>query len=525
MDGLRRRAGVRAAAGGGGGTPGGLVRPARTGAALLGGRRGRRRGSDGGRRSGVVVVVPGTRDVDRVSAALDEVGLAHVRLRADDGPSTRYRSFLEALLGRARVVVGTRSAAFAPVADLGLVVCWDDGDDLLAEPRAPYPHALAVLTARADLTGAGALVGGWARSTAAQQLVEDGWAKPVQAERPTVRQRAPLVDAPTEADLAREGPAGAARVPRPAWELARRALSAGPVLVQVPRAGYVPVTACARCRDRARCGHCRGPLRLGDDGPTPRCGWCGRVATDWRCAVCGETRLRAVRVGSTRTAEELGRAMPGVPVVVSGAAGPEGVVPSVGSEPRLVVATPGAEPVADGGYAGALLLDAAVTTGRPELWASEEALRRWLGAAALVRSAAEGGRVMLVGHGAPMPAQALVRWDPAGFAARELAERAELGFRPAVTMASVEGPAPAVSAFLGHVSLPAGAEILGPAPVETRAGEERAAAETDPTVRAVLRLDRRRGAELARALAQAAAVRSARKGAPVRVQVDPADLW
>jgi hypothetical protein len=59
-----------------------------------------------------------------------------------------------------------------------------------------------------------------------------------------------------------------------------------------------------------------------------------------------------VVTGAGRTAEELGRAFPGTPVVVSGGAA---VVETVPPAPALVVATPGAEPRADGGYAAAVL--------------------------------------------------------------------------------------------------------------------------------------------------------------------------
>ena len=51
-------------------------------------------------------------------------------------------------------MAGTRAAAFAPVHDLGLVALWDDGDDLYAEPRAPYPHTREVLLLRAHDVGA-----------------------------------------------------------------------------------------------------------------------------------------------------------------------------------------------------------------------------------------------------------------------------------------------------------------------------------------------------------------------------------
>ena len=465
---------------------------------------------------GVLVVLPTNRQVDDVVAALKDVlpDEPVARLVSDDGPSRRYRAFLRVLLGDVRVVVGTRAAAFAPVADLGLVVVFDDGDDRLAEPRAPYPHTRQVLALRAELEVAALLIGGFTRTVEAQLLVEQGWAHPVQGSRTVVRAAAPRVVAPTDVDLAREGPAAAARIPHPAWELASSALERGPVLVQVARGGYLPVVACARCREPARCSACHGPLRLDRPRTIPTCALCGRHAVDWRCATCGHTALRAVRVGSSRTAEELGRAFPSVPVVVSGATASHGVVETVDDKPRLVVATPGAEPTAEGGFAAALILDAAAATSRPELSASAEALRRWLGAAALVRGAAEGGTVMLLGQPAPVPAQAMVRWDPAGFAARELAERAELSFPPAVRMVSFQGTASAVRSMLDHLDRVDGLDVLGPVEVE------------DGEVRALLRVPRRLGADLARRVAQASAVRSARKeDGAVRVQVDPPDLW
>lgn len=472
----------------------------------------------GGRRA--VVVVPDGRDVARFSATLEAAGLAPTSLTAEQGPARRYRAFLTALLGRTQVVVGTRSAAFAPLPDLGLVVLWDDGDDLLREPRAPYPHALTVLTLRAEQVGAAALLGGHARSTAAHRLLLDGWARPVEADRAEVRARTPRVVVPTEVDLAREGPAAHARIPSAAWEVAQRGLRSGPVLVQVARAGYVPVTACARCRTRAGCEHCTGPLRITGPGAAPACTWCGRVAAGWTCPECGSRALRATRVGSGRTAEELGRAFAPVPVQVSGAVAAGGVLDVIEPGPRIVVATPGAEPRVAGGYAAALLLDGHLTGGPAGLWSGEEALRRWLGAAALVRPFAAGGRVVLLGSPPPGPAAALVRWDPAGFARRELDERAEVRLPPETTLASIEGEPGPVAAFLGHLPPPLLDDVLGPVPIP--------APEASGTgrVRALLRVDRARTGELTRELAVAAAARSARKEAgPVRVQVDPVDLW
>jgi primosomal protein N' (replication factor Y) (superfamily II helicase) len=486
---------------------------------------------------GVVIVVPDARDLARVDAALTAVNPGsepgHVCLTADLGPAERYRRWLAVLRGAVRVVAGTRAAMFAPVCHLGLVVLWDDGDDLHAEPRAPYPNAREVLALRAHQAKAAALIGGFARTAELTQLVAAGWAKPLAGRSEVLRRVAPRVRAaPDEAELARDAAAMTARLPSLALRTARTALagdtrnaggtrntgyvpnsSAGPVLVQVPRRGYLAAIACGRCRAQARCAVCGGPLQVGGSNEVPGCRWCGALAADWTCSRCGSDRLRALVTGAGRTAEELGRAFPGVPVRTSG--GPH-VLAEVPAEPALVIATPGAEPVAAGGYAAALLLDGWALLGRPSLRAAEETLRRWLNAAALVRP---GGSVVVLAEASFPAVQALVRWDPAGFAERELAERAELGFPPAVRMAAVTGAPAAVADFVGSTGLPDRAEVLGPVPAEPDGADH------EPQERALIRIPRTDGPALARALHAAQAARSARKdGAALRVQLDPAEV-
>jgi primosomal protein N' (replication factor Y) len=167
------------------------------------------------------------------------------------------------------------------------------------------------------------------------------------------------------------------------------------VLFQVPRRGYLAAVACERCHTPARCS-CGGPAELpGPDSPL-RCAWCGSAIAR-SCRRCGHQGLRALVTGAQRTAEELGRAFPGVPVLTSGGSQ---VLDRVGGDPAVVVATPGGEPVADGGYAGAILLDGWAMLGLASLRAAEEALRRWMNAAALVRPAGQGGNIVVVGDAA-----------------------------------------------------------------------------------------------------------------------------
>ncbi len=488
----------------------------------------------GGR--GVVIVLPDARDLELVGSALaatlPAAGQEHVCLTADLGPAERYRRWLAVRRGLVRVVAGTRAAMFAPVAELGLVVLWDDGDDLHAEPRAPYPHAREVLALRAHRTGAAALIGGYARTAELTQLVAGGWARPLAGRPEVLRQQAPRTRAaPDEAELARDAAAMTARLPSLALRTARTGIAGGPVLVQVPRRGYLTAIACGRCRAPARCGSCGGPLEIGGSHETPGCRWCGALAVEWACVRCGADQVRAVVTGATRTAEELGRAFPGVPVRTSGG---QHVLATVPAEPALVIATPGAEPVAAGGYAAALLLDGWALLGRPSLRAAEEALRRWLNAAALVRPS---GPVVVLAEVSQPAVQALIRWDPVSFAEQELAERTELGFPPAVRMASITGPPAAIADFVTATRLPAHAEVLGPVPVEdgARGGRgggqpprEQGGSGGDPppeASRALIRIGRGEGLALARALHAAQATRSARKyGGVIRVQLDPAEV-
>ncbi|MEV6769061.1 primosomal protein N' [Nocardia sp. NPDC051030] len=494
-----------------------------------------------------IVMVPDQRDLDRVLAeCVALVGESAVGLSAGLGPSARYRRWLAALRGTARVVVGTRSAVFVPVHDLGLIALWDDGDDTYAEPRSPYPHAREVAMLRAHETGAGFLAAGFARTAEVQAVVESGWAHDLLAERSVLREAMPRISAPGDNEVAmeRDPIARAVRIPGLAFLAARRALAAGEsVLVQVPRRGYIPALSCAKCRTPARCRHCNGPLALPENSSgarmtdstggfrsvsargtetahSPACRWCGIVEAAFRCGACGSRALRAVVIGAQRTAEELGRAFPGVPVRGSGGAS---ILDTVPEGPQVVVATIGAEPRVPGGYSVGLLLDGWALLGRADLRAAEDALRRWLSAAALVRPS---GQVIVMADPALPVVQALVRWDPVGHAQSELDERTEVRFPPAVRLAAIDGTTDSINELLIEAKLPDIVEVLGPVPLPPGARKPFSGGDSPAEVeRMILRVDRAHGAGLSRALAAAQAVRSTHKSdAPLRVQIDPIDI-
>lgn len=465
---------------------------------------------------GAIVIVPDTRDLARLQAACDRTlgEHAYVILTADIGPAARYRAFLAVLRGQVKVVIGTRAAAFAPVHNLGLVALWDDGDDLHAEPRAPYPHVREVLALRAAQTPAAFLLAAHARTCEAQQLLERGWVLPIALAARDQRRGAPAVRLAADSDFAleRDPMARAARLPREVFEVIRTGLAQGPVLVQVPRAGYLVLLVCDECREPVRCPHCHGTLRA--RGNHIGCRWCGRPVTCWLCPECGSRRWRAPVVGAMRTAEELGKAFPNTPVVWSAA---DKVVDHVDATPALVIATPGGEPTAESAYAAAVLLDAPLLLNRIEMRAAEEALRRWLNAIALVRPGADQGTVIGVGPTNARALQALVRQDPAGFAARELAERGQIGLPPAGKLITVEGRTSAVADFgalLDTGDLPV--QRLGPVELGPIPNSELILSRL--TLRAPVSAAR----PLVAAVKAAVGVRSARKSeGALRVRVDP----
>ncbi|MBF4616539.1 primosomal protein N' [Clavibacter sp. VKM Ac-2873] len=462
-----------------------------------------------------VLVVPDYRDQDQLEAALAAHAPDGSVLRTDarqSGPD-RYRSFLAGLGDAPRIVVGNRSAVYAPAPRLGLVAMWDEGDPLHAEPLSPYAHARDVALLRSRQQGTALVLLAHSRSTEVERLVAIGYLASVSP----AATRTPRV-IPTTSQTGDEGFARQARIPSGAWRAAKDAVEHGPVLIQVARPGYAPLVACRACRQAARCTVCTGPLGMSTATSTPTCGWCGHLAGDWRCANCGSDELRLVTIGAGRTAEELGRAFPGVQVVLADG---ERHVQEVDAESRLVVATRGAEPVAAGGYRAILLLDGERMLARESLRVGEDVLRQWSNAAAL---AAPRAPVMLVGVGGQV-ARALATWQQPRYAREELLERRALRFPPAVRAASVEGLPDAVGQAVERLGGIDGVDVLGPVPTE------------QGRVRAIVRLDYASGPDAAREL-RAAVVRNAssrrkpvagrtgfRPTVPLRVRFDDTGLF
>jgi len=425
-----------------------------------------------------ILVVPDYRDQAQLEVALNAILPAERVLRVDarQPNADRYRAHLACLDDTPRVIVGNRSAVYAPAKNLSLIALWNDGDPVLAEPLAPYAHSRDAALIRQEQQQCALVFLNHARTVEVERLVQLGWCT---ALAPAKRYLPKVI--PTAQQHAEDAVAAKARIPSSAWREARSALEHGPVLIQVARPGYAPRIVCDSCGVVARCARCNGPLGLKTSRAAPSCSWCGAIAARWRCAECAATRFRIQGQGATRTAEDLGRAFPGVPVIIADGERP---ILDVSARPALVIATRGAEPIAAGGYRAVVLLDGERMLARESLRVGEDCLRWWSNAIAL---AADGAPSILVGVGGPLGG-ALATWQLGEFARGELADRRRLRFPPAVRVATVSGDAESTQRALSSVAGLDGVDVLGP--TETEAGH----------VRAIVRFDYSRGAAVAAAL-------------------------
>ena len=434
-----------------------------------------------------ILVVPDFRDQNRLLTSLGALGLQHLvaSFNTEQTPSVRYAAYLKCLGKQPTIVIGSRAAIYAPVTNLGGIALWDDSDASLQEPTAPYLHTREIALLRQQQTECNLLLAGHSRTAEVQRLVELAY-----VEDATAPFAAPKL-AVSEPGL---------RVDSMSYQAARAAFQAGgAVLVQVANTGHSSGTYCADCGTRSQCGTCHGPLFIDDKGQ-PRCRWCSAINLAVKCHSCGGQKLRQGTAGSTRTAAELGKSFPGVAVTE---ATWSHRVEQLKAGKRLVVATPGAEPVIDGGYAAVILLDGQRLLSKDTIRATEQAVAAWSNAISLL---APGGTAVGVGLASPL-GQKLALWDQVGIAAQELEGRRELNFPPVFRLGTVTGPRQLVDqvvAQLAEIATKPGAiEVLGPLLLDAQPGKKPApglAALAEPNWRYLIRFEYGVGDKLAQEL-------------------------
>lgn len=459
------------------------------------------RGSLSGEKGqGILILLPDAKDVLELAAVCHE--FSPTTLMAELGPPERYQAFLSIIKGESRCVIGTRSAVFAPVANLSTIILWDDGNDNFADPHAPYWDAREVAALRSHETGCSLIVGAHSRSLVTQSWCDSGWTQEINPTDDARHKVFGKVRGMTPEDSERDPVK--ARIPHVAWQAVQKGIAHGPVLIQVSRRGYIPAFVCKECGERAVC-ECGGGVSITRQGSSQKmsCSRCG--ATTWRCN-CGGREVSALSIGAERTAEEIGRAFAGTPVLWSQA---ERLISELDDQPRIVVSTPGAEPTARGGYRAVIALDA--ITGAISLMAQESLIRRLFGAAVLASPEAE---IVIVAPSEDRAVQAVSRWDSSWAARRELLERGEAHLPPVYRAIRLDGPRTDVESVTEQISATPSLRILGP--VDSADGKK---------AHTFLLVARSEGSGLTRKLMDITRIRSADpKSKHVQVRIDPRDF-
>ena len=388
-----------------------------------------------------ILVVPDFRDQHLLLEAATELGVQGiVNYSTELAKSKRYASFLEALSAKPTIVIGSRAAVYAPSHDLGLIAIWDDGDTNHLESNSPYIHSRDVaLIRQSQLSNCDLLIAAHSRSAEVQRLVEIKY----------LFDDSEVFSRPNIA-VSQEG----LRIDGLAYKTIRDGLLRGPVLVQVGAKGNSVSVFCEKCSSRAICKECNGPLWIESSGK-PKCRWCNAFNLDFKCRDCGGQVLNRGQAGATRTAAELAKTFAPVRVIESTG---DVRIEKVDAKPALVIATAGAEPLAKGGYAAVILLDCQNLLARDNLRATEDAVRLWSNAFALL---ADDGRGVAVGIAGAF-GQKLAFWQQASLAAEELETRRELAFAPAVRLASVTATRDSLDAIKVAISSIDSVRVLGP---------------------------------------------------------------
>ena len=446
-------------------------------------------------KGGVLVVLPELREVLTLSEELSNLDADFVILDGSLPRSTRYENFLKVATGAAKLVIGTRSAIFAPVANLQTIVVFREGSESHYEKRSPGWNVRDVAILRSQLSAIDLTFAGFAPSSEVSLLIED--------EAIALRGKRAKVNAiaypQTHGEL----------LPDRIFTPIRDALTRGSVLFLVPRKGYSQAISCTSCRNISLCD-CGGRIYFGGPEKGYICSLCNLSTPEWSCKWCKKSAANLLGRGNLRFAQEIGRAFPGFPVLSSDATH---VVEQVENQRSIVLATAGMAPPVEGGYQAVVILEGDNLFSQLDLRAQERAREAIMQSASLL--SANGKALIVVDNAHPIVA-GLSRWNLSPLLTRELREREQTQLPPYVHAIVLEIASSESSTFLSGIRssisdsrLPSSTRILGPTALDSEFS------------RIILTVSRDQGQELFNFLVTYRKKRGLAKKSIPRMRIDP----
>ena len=444
----------------------------------------------------------------------DRIAVLHSGLTEAERRDERERI----VSGEASVVVGARSAVFAPVPRLGLICIDEEHDASYKQESDPRYDARTVAAKRAALEGAVAVYGSATpRPESWERLERLQLGARLRAPMPSVK----IVDLRREAGYPLSAPLLA--------ELGRISEHGGKAILLLNRRGLVPAIHCRACGVSRRCELCDVSLTLHKDERL-HCHHCGySEAVPEACPACGSSELARIGAGTQRLEAELEKRVPELERIrldADTASKPgalrEALDRFVASDRAVLVGT---QMVAKGhhfpGVSLAAVVDADTGLALPDFRADERTFQLVTQLAGRSGREAPGKVIVQTFQPDATPLRYAARHDVAGFLAEELSRRRELGYPPFRHLISIvaSGSDPeAPSRLLRELNAGlTGADLLGPAPLLRLRGRHRA--------QLVAKTDQPRAlASRAGQLLAAAAPAMRRAGVSAVVDVDPQSL-
>jgi len=361
----------------------------------------------------ILIVFPDSRSIERFALLRPDAIVLDSSLER----SIRYRNFLRAKYSVKSLVIGSRSAVFADIPDLDTVIIFDEGSEHLYEQRSPGWNARDVGLIRADLESLNFVAIGYSPSADLARMIEDGGMK--------FRSTKSRVSVDSFQQEFQE------LLPGRIIPAIRSALQVGPVLVLATRKGYSQAISCSKCRNVALCS-CGARLFQKSATSIIECSLCEITFSDWSCSWCNGKVPYLLSRGTTRFAHEIGKALPGVKVVLSEGDSP---LADAKSFEGIVIATPGSAPYLADGYAAVVVLDGDKLLNQSDLKAQERAEQLIFSQTGFLR---KDGRVLLViSYNHPIVG-ALSAWKPSLLSRRQLADRKDVLLPPFAKSVSVD---------------------------------------------------------------------------------------
>jgi len=340
--------------------------------------------------------------------------------------------------GEARIAVGARSAVFAPLAGLGVIVVDEEHDGSFKQDEGVRYHARDVALVRAQRAGAICVLGSATPSLeTSAQAARGAYRKLALTVRPTARPM-PTVEV---IDLRTYMPDSEAMLSAPLRQAIGETLAAGDqTILFLNRRGFATFVLCRACGHSFRCPHCSVSLTYHRHSDRLSCHYCGfQQRVPAACPKCNAVEtIERKGLGTEKVTDAVAAAFPGARVArldrdVATGAKIEAVLAKVAR--REVDVLVGTQMVTKGHdfpgvtLVGVLCADTGLNL--PDFRASERTFQLLAQVAGRAGRGDKPGRVLIQTYRPEAPAVvSAAAHDYAGFFAAESAERAELGYPP-----------------------------------------------------------------------------------------------